>query len=38
MDHRQKSALAVAIAAGIAGMTVADDAAAATYTATLTQI
>ena len=37
MDHKQKSALAVAIAAGVGGMTVADDAAAATYTATLTQ-
>ena len=32
MDHRQKSALAVAIAAGVGGITVADDAQAATYT------
>jgi hypothetical protein len=38
MDHRQKNALAVAIAAGVAGMTVTDDAAAAAYGATLTQI
>jgi hypothetical protein len=38
MDHKQKSALAIAIAAGIGGMTVADDASAATYSATLTQI
>ena len=37
-DHKQKSALAVAIAAGVGGMTAADDAGAATYTGTLTQI
>jgi hypothetical protein len=37
-NHKQKSALAVAISAGIAGMTVADDAGAAAYTGTLTQI
>ena len=38
MDHKHKNALAVAIAAGVAGMTVTDDAAATTYGATLTQI
>jgi hypothetical protein len=38
MDNKQKSALAIAIAAGVSGMTVADDAAAATYTATLNQV
>ena len=38
MDHNQKTALAIAIAAGVSGMTVADDAAATTYTATLTAI
>jgi hypothetical protein len=38
MDNKQKTALAIAIAAGISGMTVADDASAATYSATLTQI
>jgi hypothetical protein len=38
MDNKQKSALAIAIAAGISGMTVADDASAATYTATLSSI
>ena len=38
MDHRQKTALAIAIAAGVGGMTVADDAAAATYSAALTGI
>jgi hypothetical protein len=37
-NHKQKSALAVAISAGVAGMTVADDAGAATYTGTLNQI
>jgi len=34
MDHKQKSALAIAVAAGLGGVSVAD---AATYTATLTQ-
>ena len=38
MDHKQKNALAVAIAAGVGGMAVADDAAAAVYGATLAQI
>ena len=38
MDNKQKTALAIAIAAGISGMTVADDASAATYSATLTSI
>ena len=38
MDQKQKSALAIAIAAGLGGMTVADDAAATTYTATLTGV
>jgi hypothetical protein len=38
MDNKQKTALAVAIAAGISGMTVADDASAATYTATLASV
>jgi hypothetical protein len=38
MDQRQKNALAVAIAAGVGGMTVADDAAAFTYPFTLTQV
>lgn len=38
MAQKQKSALAVAIAAGLAGMTAADDAAATTYAATLTQV
>ena len=38
MDNKQKSALAIAIAAGVSGMTVADDASAATYSATLTAI
>jgi hypothetical protein len=38
MDNRHKTALAVAIAAGVSGMTVADDAQAATYTATLNSI
>jgi hypothetical protein len=37
-NHKQKSALAIAISAGIAGMTVADEASATTYTATLTSI
>jgi hypothetical protein len=35
MNHKQKNALAVAIAAGVGGMTVTDDAAAAAYGATL---
>jgi len=35
MDHKQKSALAVAVAAGIGGISAAD---AATYTATLTSV
>lgn len=38
MDHRQKSALVVAIAAGVAGMAVADDAQATTYSAVLTDV
>ena len=38
MDHKQKSALAIAIAAGVSGMAVSDDAAAATYSATLNSI
>ena len=38
MDHKQKSALAIAIAAGVSGMTVADDASAATFAATLTNV
>jgi hypothetical protein len=38
MDHKQKAALAVAIAAGVSGMAATDDAQAATYTATLTGI
>ncbi len=38
MDNKQKSALAIAIAAGVSGMTVADDASAATYSATLTSM
>ena len=38
MDQKQKSALTVAIAAGLAGMTVGDDASATTYSATLTQV
>jgi hypothetical protein len=38
MDNKQKSALAIAIAAGVSGMTVADDASAATYSGTLTSI
>jgi hypothetical protein len=38
MDHKQKTALAVAIAASVAGMTVTDDAAAATWAAPLTSI
>ena len=35
MDNKQKGVLAIAIAAGIGGMTVAGDASAATYSATL---
>ena len=35
MDHKQKSALAIAVAAGLGGVSVAD---AATYTASLTSI
>ncbi|MBL8200635.1 MAG: VPLPA-CTERM sorting domain-containing protein [Chromatiales bacterium] len=38
MDHKQKSALAVAVAAGIGGMAATDVAQAAVYTATLTQV
>jgi hypothetical protein len=38
MDNKQKSALAIAIAAGVSGMTVADDASAATFAGTLTDI
>ena len=38
MDNKQKSALAIAIAAGVSGMTVADDASAATYSATLSSV
>jgi hypothetical protein len=38
MNHKQKTALAVAIAAGIGGMAVTDDAQAAAYAATLTEV
>ncbi|MBM4221508.1 MAG: hypothetical protein FJ170_06145, partial [Gammaproteobacteria bacterium] len=38
LNHKQQSALVAAIAAGVGGMTVADDASAATYSATLTQV
>ena len=38
MDHKQKSALAVAVAAGIGGMAATDVAQAATYAATLTGV
>ncbi len=38
MDHKQKSALAVAVAAGIGGMAATDVAQAATYAATLTSV
>ena len=38
MNQKQKNTLAVAIAAGVGGMTVTDDATAGTYALTLTQI
>lgn len=38
MDHKQKSALAVAVAAGLGGMAATDVAEAATYSATLTSL
>jgi hypothetical protein len=38
MDHKQKSALAVAVAAGLGGMAATDVAQAATFAATLTSV